>query len=95
MSEPTAADMAKARELCVGSIHGERGAIECRCAAIAQALADAREAGAKEASDAGFKQAMTWLREQADEWRGGASSIKGHHLPLKHVYRWLARMEES
>lgn len=44
MSEkPTKAVRAKAQELCVGSVHGERGAIECNCDAIAEALMDARE----------------------------------------------------
>lgn len=33
-----------ARELCVGSVHGERGAIPCNCKAIAAALAVERSA---------------------------------------------------
>lgn len=41
---------------------------------------------------------MSYLRQCADEWRAGVPrdrSIQGHHMPLKHVYRWLARIDEA
>lgn len=41
----------------------------------------------------GRDEVMQHIRGRADEWRNGASSVKGHHLPLKHVYRWLDELE--
>ncbi|MCZ6868027.1 MAG: hypothetical protein O7G84_00825 [Gammaproteobacteria bacterium] len=54
----------------------------------------AHAAGRAEGRDVGHREARDWIRKQADEWRDGASSVKGHHLPLKHVYRWLDRLAE-
>lgn len=44
------ADMEKAQELCVGSVHGEMGAIPCNCTGIYKAIAEAREEGRAEIS---------------------------------------------
>jgi hypothetical protein len=41
---------------------------------------------------------LSYLRSEADGWRAGVprdGSIKGHHLPLKHVYRWLDAIERG
>lgn len=41
---------------------------------------------------------LGYLRSEADAWRAGVprdGSIKGHHLPLKHVYRWLDAIERG
>lgn len=41
---------------------------------------------------------LSYLRTEADSWRGDVprdASIKGHHLPLKHVYRWLDAIERG
>ncbi len=55
---PTKEDRLKAREVCVGSVHGEIGAIPCNCAAVAQALSEARMDGAAHA----LKSAMRILK---------------------------------
>ena len=53
---------------------------------ISNALSAARKSGASDV--------MAFMRSRADEWRNGKSSVKGFHLPLKHVYRWLRESEE-
>ncbi len=53
---PTPEVEALAETVCVGSVHGEKGAIPCNCKAIVQALTDYRAGGVKEerkVSDAG------------------------------------------
>lgn len=57
--------------------------------ALGTHCASERAAGA----EAGRGDVLEDIRARADEWRNGASSVKGHHLPLKHVYRWLEELE--
>ena len=47
-------------------------------------IQEARERGSRE-----LESALAYLEHMAGQWKSG-SSAKGHHLPLKHVYRWIA-----
>lgn len=61
-------------------------------------MSDSAYTDTEEAREQGRREVVAFIQRRADEWRAGVpegASIKGHHMPLKHVYRWLGEVEDD